>query len=185
MYRKMSLAVGLIALVVSPVTAQMPALDKRPEMPKSIANANSSHYRNGPLFQRAREAFFATKEGGQQALDAFLVDNAKLELSTYAAPQPPKHEPINASFIRALLDSCDGPLSYDEGRDWVELNWVCRVDHDAPLAAYYTFRESPEIVMLINFDGNRIKRAESMEPLAIPGVKQLAMNAYAVAHSKD
>lgn len=185
MYKNLSLAVSLIALVTSPITAQTPTPDKRPEVPKSIDNANSSHYRNGLLFQRAREAFFAAKEGGQQAFDAFLVDNAKLELSTYAAPQPPKHEPINASFIRALLDSCDGPLSYDEGKDWVELNWVCRVDHDSPLAAYYTFRESPEIVMLIDFEGNRIKRAESMEPLAIPGVRRLAMNAYAVAHSKD
>ncbi|MBB4147559.1 hypothetical protein [Sphingobium scionense] len=185
MYRTMSLAVGLIILATSPVTAQTPVPDKRPEVPKSIANVNSSHYRNGPLFQRAREAFFAAKEGGQQAFDAFLVENAKLELSTYASPRPPKHEPINANFIRALLDSCDGPLSYDEGRNWVELNWVCRVDHDAPIAAYYTFRESPEIVMFIDFEGNRIKRTESMEPLAIPGVKRLAMNAYAVAHSKD
>ncbi|QGP77564.1 hypothetical protein [Sphingobium sp. CAP-1] len=174
-----------MALMASSVAAQPPAPDKRPEIPKSIANVTSAHFRHGPLFQRAKTAFEAAKQGGEAAFASFLVKKARLELSTYASPQPAKHEPINTKFISALVDSCDGPLSYDEGANWVELNWVCRVDADAPIAQHYAFRESPEIVMLIDFEGNQIKRIDAMEPLTIPGVRRLAMNAYVVAHSKD
>jgi len=37
-------------------------------------------------------------------------------------------------------------------------------------------------VMQINFEGDRIKRIEAMEPIPMPGVLKLTMDAYAVAH---
>jgi hypothetical protein len=174
----------LLALqVFSAGIAQTP--DKRPEVPKSIANAKAEHFRNGPLFKRTQSAFAAANDRGEVALAEFLANDAKLELSTYTYPNPSIHEPLNIERIRAIMSSCDGPISYDEGRDWTQLSWVCRIDSAAPLSQYYTFHDSPEIVMHVNYDGDQIKRISAMEPLMIPGIKYLAMNAYEVAHSKQ
>ncbi len=172
--------------VASSAVAQGPAPtpDKRPEVPKSIANAKPTHFTNGPLLKRARTAFAAANEEGESAFSPFLIENAQLELRTYPYPQPTLRQPLDVKVLRAIMASCDGPLSYDEGTYWVELNWVCRVDADAPLARFYAFRDSPEIVMLIEFQGDRIKRIDANEPLMIPGVKRLSMDAYAVAHSQ-
>lgn len=45
---------------------------------------------------------------------------------------------------------------------------MCRLDTEAPISQHYTFRRSREIVMLIDFDGNQIKRIDAMEPLQLP-----------------
>jgi len=184
--RAVSLTViGLIAFSMTSITlAQAPTSDKRPKMPASIANTYPDDVRNGPLFQRASLAFRAAKEKGGAGLAAFVMKGAKLDLSTYRYPSPVVHQPVDAKLIGALIDSCDGPLSHDEGKTWVQLNWVCRIDSDAPLANYYVFRDSPEIVMQIDFDGDKIKSILANEPLPVPGLSRLAMNAYEAVHGK-
>jgi hypothetical protein len=178
----LSMVAAFTALsLASAAIAQSPAPDKKPEFPKSIANTKPTHFRNGPLFMRAKSAFSAAQEDA--AFSAFLAENAKVQLSSYFS-RPPVHQTLDGPLIRAIVASCDGPLSYDEGSDWVQLNWVCRVDTDSPLARYYTFRESPEIVMMIYFQGNLIKSIDAMEPLPVPGLNKLSMDAYAAAHSK-
>lgn len=185
MTAKLSMAIVFAAMASSAATGQTSAPEKRPEFPKSIANVTSSHFREGPLFQRAKKVFRAAKTGNDADFNALLTQNAQLRMSNFSYPKPPEHKPIAADFFRALSDSCDGPLSYDEGKDWVELNWVCSIDSSTPLARHYTFRESPEVVMFVLFQGDKIKKIDANEPLWVPGTKRLAMNAYAVAHDKD
>jgi len=43
------------------------------------------------------------------------------------------------------MESCDGPLSFDEGSDWVQLNWVCRVDDARRWLAITPFKMVPKL----------------------------------------
>lgn|GEM_PF-4385356 len=170
-------ALALVAvLFASPCLAQAPAPDasRRPTLGFSVAEPERGLQREGPLFARALDALKAAREGGDAAFGRFVVPGAELEL--FVAPGA--KQPFAAATVRAASESCVGPYSFDEGPDWAQLSWVCRVDGNGPLARILSFRDSPELSLTVWFDGQRIKRIHAMEPLSIPGRRRAAMNAY-------
>jgi hypothetical protein len=149
-------------------------LSRRPTLGFSIAEPERSLRRGGPLFARVVDALSAARDGGDAAFGRFLAPGAELELSV----APGVKQPFTSATIRAARASCVGPYSFDEGPDWAQLSWICRVDGNGPLAGILSFRDSPELSLTVWFDGQRIQRIEAMEPLWIPGRRRPAMNAY-------
>ena len=174
-------AIGLIASIAfaTAATAGMQAApaDGLPHLGFSIAAARPGNIVDGHLFQRARAALAAANRG-DAAFARLLAPNPALELVSSAGGRP-QRAPFTAATIRAASESCLGPYPFTEGRGWVQLSWVCRVDGVGPLARLLTFRESPELSLTIWFEGDLIKKIEAMEPLWIPGAPRVAMEAYA------
>lgn len=163
-------------LFASPCLTQASARDasRRPALGFSIAEPERSEQSAGPLFARALDALNSARGGGDAAFARYLAPGAELEL--FAAPGV--KQPFTAATARAASQSCAGPYPFDEGSDWAQLSWVCRIDGNGPLAQILSFRDSPELSLTVWFDGQRIKRIHAMEPLWIPGRRRLAMNAY-------
>lgn len=153
-------------------SAQEPA--RLPALGFSIAEPERGLRSGGPLFARALDALNAAKDGGDAAFGRFLAPGAELNLSV----TPGVKQPFTAATVRAASESCVGPYSFDEGLDWAQLSWVCRVDGTGPLAEILSFRDNPELSLTVWFDGERIRRIEAMETLMIPGRRRPAMNAY-------
>ena len=169
---------ALLGLAGAPA-ANAQASDGRPRLGFSIAERGAGNRIDGPLFQRARAAFAAARQS-DAAYAPFLAPNAEAQLVS-VSDLARQLAPFTAETIRAAGESCIGPYVFDEGSDWVQLSWVCRVDNVGPLASLYTFRRSPELTLTIWFEGDLIKKIEAMEPLWIPGARRLEMNAYEAA----
>ena len=180
------IAIALIASFgLAPAAAagmQAAPADDRPHLGFSIAAARPGNIVNGPLLQRARAALAAANRG-DAAFARLLTPNAVLELVS-SPDGTPQRAPFTAATIRAASESCLGPYPFTEGRGWVQLSWVCRVDGVGPLARLLTFRESPELSLTIWFEGDLIKKIEAMEPLWIPGAPRVAMEAYAAMQGR-
>jgi len=174
------LATALLALLGFAAAAPASAQDAgaRPRLGFSIAERAAGNRIDGPLFARARAAFAAARRS-DRAYAAFLAPGADTQLTSFSEAGM-QRAPFTAGTIRAAAESCLGPFAYDEGSDWVQLSWICRVDNVGPLARILTFRQSPELSLTIWFQGGRIKEIAAMEPLPIPGRRRPAMNAYAV-----
>lgn len=168
---------ALSSLAAAASSAQAPA--RLPRLGFSLAERAPGNRIDGPLFQRARAAFAAARQS-DAAYAAFLAPNAVARL-TPLSDSAPQRKPFTAATIRAASESCLGPWAHDEGTDWVQLSWVCRVDNVGPLASILAFVNSPELSLTIWFEGGLIKQIAAMEPLPIPGARRLAMNAWAAA----
>jgi hypothetical protein len=176
---KRSVQTGLVFILLIFASPSVPAASAQepgrlPALGFSIAEPERGLRREGPLFARAIEALNAARHGGDAAFGRFLAPGAELNLSV----APGVKQPFTAATVRAASESCVGPYSFDEGLDWAQLSWVCRVDGNGPLAQILSFRDTPELSLTIWFDGQRIKRIEAMETLMIPGRRRPAMNAY-------
>jgi len=174
------LATALLALLGFAAAASASAQEAGagPRLGFSIAERAAGNRIDGPLFRRARAAFAAARQS-DAAYAPFLAPGADTQLTSFSESGM-QRAPFTAATIRAAAESCIGPYAYDEGSDWVQLSWICRVDNVGPLARILTFRESPELSLTIWFEGGRIKQIAAMEPLPIPGHRRPAMNAYAV-----
>ncbi|MGQ0589374.1 MAG: hypothetical protein ACT4N8_07570 [Sphingosinicella sp.] len=144
---------------------------------RSVVQIDPENRVDGPLFNRMRAAFAAANEGDGRAFNRFVAPDANLALLWFSGTEI-QRAPLSAETIRAATASCIGPISYDEGPNWVQLSWVCRVDGVGPLASIITFRDSPELSLTAWFENGLITRLEAMEPLSIPGWPRLRMNAF-------
>lgn len=176
-YHLAAALLALSGLAAPAASAQTP--DRLPRLGFSLAERAPGNRIDGPLFQRARAAFAAARES-DAAYAAFLAPGAVARL-TPLSDSGAQRKPFTAATIRAASESCLGPWAYDEGSDWVQLSWVCRVDNVGPLASILTFVESPELSLTIWFENGLIKQLAASEPLPIPGARRLAMTAYEAA----
>ena len=182
--RGAAIATGFLSLVVATASSAQTG-DRKPTFSYSLANEEAGRQADGPLFRKASAALAAAREGDGAAFDKFLARNARLELMVRSQTGPgPEKLPFTAQTIRAAHSSCLGPYSYDEGTDWTQLSWICRVDGDAPLSKIMTFHDSPELTLTIWFESGRIKTLQAMEPLPIPGRRLIGMETYAVMKAK-
>jgi hypothetical protein len=176
--QKILLAPALVALVAAvPATVNAQEARRLPRLGFSIAEPSPENNVDGPLFQRAKASFAAAQQS-DSAYRKFLKVDADAQLSS--SPGAAGRVPFTAATIRAASESCLGPYPFDEGLDWVQLSWICRVDGVGPLASIMTFRDSPELSLTIWFDGGLISKISAMEPLWIPMRRRPAMDAYAV-----
>lgn len=174
-------AAALLALPGLAVAAAAQTSDGLPRLGFSLAERGSGNRIDGPLLQRAKAAFAAAGQS-DAAYAPFLAPNADAQLSI-SSESGTQQASFTAATIRAATESCIGPWAYDEGADWVQLSWICRVDNVGPLASILTFQRSPELSLTIWFEGGLIKRIQAMEPLWIPGARRLAMNAFEAAQA--
>lgn len=177
-----SLFFGMLGITTAAhAGAQTPREDRSPYLPTSIANGKPNQVKNGPLFERIKAAVAAANEGNGEGFKRFLSPGSELTLRTHVGSDHVEI-PFTVDVIRAATQSCDGPLSHDEGATWAQLSWVCRSDPEAMIAKYIKFRDSPEIVLTVWFDGTAIKGIDATEPIPVPGARLVTMDAYAVKH---
>ena len=122
---------------------------------------------NGPLFDKAKAALLIARDGDGAKFAEQLTASADLTLRKSAEDVIPFSDPI----IKAALESCLGPLPYDEGRDWVQFSLICKTDGEAPIARYLSFRDSAELNVSVWFEGEKIKKIVAMETIPIPGAR--------------
>ncbi|WP_294120229.1 hypothetical protein [Sphingomonas sp.] len=163
---------------VASAQVQSSPANNRPKIVATVAEAGALDESGGPLFQKVKQAFAAANQGNGQGFKGFLTPKAELNL-IYFVDHELKKAPFTAGVIQAATKSCLGPFSIEEGSDWAQLSWVCRVDEDAPLAQLLKFRESPELSLTVWFDHGRIKGIDAMEPLSVPFHRYVSMDAYA------
>ena len=107
----------------------------------------------------------------------FFAPKAKLLLRTWRDGKLTRVS-FTKEVAKAAVKSCVGPLSFDEGRNWVQLSWVCQVNEASPLAEFITFRESSEFALTVWFKNGKIVEGDAGEPLPVPGQRFVPMNAF-------
>lgn len=178
-YRLAAAALLALSGLAASSSASAQSRSGLPRLGFSLAERTTGDRTDGPLFQRAQAAFAAARQS-DAAYAAFLAPNAEARL-TPLSESASERKPFTAATIRAASESCLGPFAYDEGTDWVQLSWVCRVDNVGPLASILTFVHSPELSLTIWFENGLIRQLAASEPLPIPFARRLAMNAYEAA----
>jgi hypothetical protein len=122
----------------------------------------------GPLFDKAIAAFKLANEGNGEKFATRLTTDADLTIARNAQEKLP----LTVEVIQAATKSCVGPFPYDEGSSWAQFSWVCRDDQAAPISKFVTVRDTPELIVSVWFEGDKIKRINATEPLPWPGQRK-------------
>lgn len=174
------LAAGLLlsCALSSVAVAEDQNTDRRPTYNFSVAMPDfEQQVREGPLFARAQSAIRVASVDEGQGFEEFLSPDADLTLRVRRDGSL-RELPLTTEILRAANSSCLGPYSFDEGGDWAQLSFICRVDGEGELSQFLAFTNSPELTLTVWFDGENIERIDAFEPLPVPMQRAVAMNAY-------
>ena len=128
---------------------------------------------NTPLWNKLKKALIASQSDNGAAFKGLLLPGAKAVIHT-GGDSP---SPFTTATIKAAMQSCFGPYLYDEGKTWLEFSWVCHVNKSTPLSRILTFRDSPELSVVVWYEGSRIKELMASEHVVVPGMPKLRMDA--------
>lgn len=165
--------VTVAALSVPLLALASQTSDGKPKLWASIAEpTGTTEGARTPLWNKLKPALKLVAQGKADSFNALLIDGAKLNLTVGQV-----NAPFTTDVMLAASQSCLGPYLHDEGQDWVQFSWVCRVEQPTTLAKFVTFQDSPELAVTVWFKGEQISKVQAMEPGPIPGARRIAMGA--------